>query len=423
MFVDEVTITVRAGSGGSGSAAMLREPYKPRGGPEGGDGGPGGNVLLRVEPSLFDLASYADRPHHRAGHGGAGGRSKRHGASGKDLVLPVPEGTLVWDDQGLVADLVGAGTTLVAARGGRGGRGNASLASPRNRAPRTAERGEQGEEKRLRLELRLVADAALVGAPNAGKSTLLARLTAARPKIADYPFTTLTPNLGVAGRDERFVVADVPGLVQGAHQGKGLGLTFLRHVSRSRVLLYTVDLSDQPLEVLSVIRAEVASFDPQLAARRALVVGTKADLVPDAQLPPGIDMAVSGLSGQGIDELEAMVRRLVMEARAEEPPPSPPVVLRPGREPFSVRQEGRRFRVSGPRVERWVADTDLEDERAVTALQRRLKRAGVERRLAQAGARRGDEIVIGESAFEFLPDAEPGPASPPRHTQDRGPEA
>jgi GTP-binding protein len=405
MFVDEVRIHVRAGEGGAGSASFRREPYTPHGGPDGGDGGRGGDVALVVDPSVFDLSPLANRPHYRAKNGRPGGPSRRHGARGSDLVLPVPDGTVVTDERGLVADLVGAGTSVVVARGGRGGRGNATIASARNRLPRLAERGEPGEERRLDLELRLVADVGLVGAPNAGKSTLLSRLTAARPRIAEYPFTTLTPNLGVALGDKRFVVADVPGLVEEAHRGKGLGLQFLRHVSRCRAVVYVVDLTGDPPGDLAMVRSEIEAFDAQLARRPSVVVGAKSDLLdPDAPIPEGIDLSVSAVTGRGMAELAERLSALVATVRAAEPPRTPYVVLRPGRDPFTVRREGRRFRVTGPRVERWVAEADLEDPHQVTVLQRRLVRAGVERRLAEAGARRGDEVVIGDSAFEFIPD-------------------
>jgi GTP-binding protein len=357
---------------------------------------------------MFDLASYGDRPHQRAKDGGPGGKNNRHGAGGSDLVLPVPDGTIVRDERGLVADLIGAGATVVVAAGGRGGRGSTTLASPRNRVPRVAEGGEPGEERTLRLELRLVADVGLVGPPNAGKSTLLSKLTAARPKVAAYPFTTLSPNVGVAGGEERFVVADVPGLIEGAHEGRGLGLTFLRHVSRCRVLVYVVDVTGDALGDATAVRSEVAAFDPGLAERRSLTVGTKLDLLEDrpAQPPPGIDLMVSGLTGEGIDELEGVILEQVRQARDEEPPRAAHVVLRPAREPFVVKREGERYRVTGPRVERWVAEVDIEDPRQVTELQRRLVRAGVERRLAEAGARRGDEVVIGGVTFEFIPEGD-----------------
>ncbi len=408
MFVDQATIFVKAGAGGAGSSSIRREPYRPKGGPDGGDGGKGGDVILRVDPSMFDLSRYRD-PHHRAKNGRSGSSNNRHGSSGEDLVLPVPDGTIVRDERGLLADLVGEGASVVVARGGRGGRGNASLSSARNRVPRVAERGEAGEEARLDLDLRLVADVALVGPPNAGKSTLLSRLTAARPKIAEYPFTTIEPNLGVGGDEHRFVVADVPGLMEGAHQGKGLGLSFLRHVSRCRVLVYVVDLSGDPQGDLAMVQREVAAFDPALADRRSLVVGTKADLLggPRAGFS-GVDLAVSGLTGQGVEELASTIAQQVTAARAEEPARSSYVVLRPGREPFVIRREGEHYVVDGPKVERWVEETDLEDPRQVVALQRRLVRAGVERRLAQAGARRGDEVVIGGRPFEFIPEDEDG---------------
>jgi GTP-binding protein len=406
VFVDQVKLVARGGKGGAGSASMRREPYSPHGGPDGGDGGKGGDVIVRVDPSMFDLGAYSDRPHQRAKDGGTGGKNNRHGANGADLVLPVPDGTVVRDERGPVADLVGAGESVVVASGGRGGRGNASLASPRNRAPRVAESGESGEERTLELELRLVADVGLVGPPNAGKSTLLSKLTAARPKVAPYPFTTLSPNVGVAGHDERFVVADVPGLIEGAHEGKGLGLTFLRHVSRCLVLVYVVDLTGDPLGDLEAVRSEVAAFDATLAERRALAVGTKLDLLDPrpTESPDGIDLMVSGLTGEGLEELERHLAEQVRLAREEQPPRSSHVVIRPARQPFTVTKEGDRFLVKGPRVERWVAEVDMDDERQVAELQRRLVRAGVERRLAEAGARRGDEVVIGRTAFEFIPD-------------------
>jgi GTPase len=404
VFVDRVTLLLRAGSGGAGSAHLASEPFKPRAGADGGDGGPGGDVVIAVDPEVFDLARYRDRPRHAAEKGGPGGRNRRTGAAGADLVLAVPDGTLVSDERGVIADLVGAGASVVAARGGRGGRGSASLSSGRNRAPRAAEPGEEGEERRIDLELRLVADAGLVGLPNAGKSTLLAALTAARPKIADYPFTTLSPNLGVAGTEHRMIVADVPGLIHGAHEGRGLGLDFLRHVSRCRVLIYVVDLTtDDPAADLAAVRAEVAAYDPELTERPHLVVGTKADL-EHAPPPEEVDLVVSGVTGEGLDELGARLQAVVSTAIASEPERSSVVVVRPGRDPFTVRREGVGFRVSGRRVERWVAETDMREPREVAGLQRKLAKAGVERRLVAEGAQRGDEVSIGPMTFEFIPD-------------------
>jgi GTP-binding protein len=413
-FVDEAVVFVRGGRGGDGAASFRREPFTPRGGPDGGDGGPGGSVILEVSRSVIDLSHLADRPHQRARPGQPGGRSNRTGSAGRDLVLPVSDGTIVRDERGQVADLVGAGASVIVARGGRGGRGNASLAGPRNRAPRTAEAGEPGEEHRLELELRIVADVGLVGLPNAGKSTLLSRLTAARPKVADYPFTTLSPNLGVAEVDERFIVADVPGLIEGAHEGRGLGDRFLRHVTRCRALVLVVDLSAPGSENdLHIVRAELAAYDSSLATRPFLIAATKTDLADGADRLARVGalerhgpvVAVSAVTGEGLEELRARLDGLVRDA-----PPlegvQPFVVLRPGRDRFTITREADRFRVRGRDVERWVATTDFDDPDQVASLQQRLRREGVETMLAERGANRGDEVVIGDRAFEFLPDEE-----------------
>lgn len=395
---------VRGGRGGNGAVSFRREAHTPRGGPDGGDGGRGGDAILEVSDEVYDLSWLARHPHQRARSGAHGQGAGKHGAEGEDLVLSVPEGTVVAEERGLVADLVGRDARAVVARGGRGGRGNASLASPRNRAPHTAEQGETGEEHRLELELRLVADVGLVGLPNAGKSTLLAAMTAARPKVADYPFTTLSPNLGVAGGDgPRMVMADVPGLIEGAHRGKGLGDRFLRHLSRCRVLAYVVDASaEDPAEDLATVRAEVEAYDRELASRTSVVVVTKADLV---QKPPRLEeeqLVVSGTTRRGVEELAARLTELV----AGLPPPERPrVVLRPGRAPFTVHRVGEgRFRVEGRLVERWVQEANLEDPGEVVALQDRLRKAGVEKQLEQEGAREGDEVVIAGRAFEFFPE-------------------
>jgi GTP-binding protein len=410
-FVDEVDVEVRAGRGGDGSASMGSEPFKPKGGPDGGDGGRGGDVVFRASRSVHDLAWFADHPHLRADSGKPGARARRDGAKGKDLVITVPDGTVVSDDQGLLGDLVGEGSEAVVAAGGRGGRGNVRFAGPRNRLPRTAEEGEEGEERRLHLELRTVADVGLVGLPNAGKSTVLSWLTAATPKIADYPFTTLTPNLGVAeAGEERFVVADIPGLVEGAHDGKGLGHRFLRHITRCRALVLVVDLSSpDPVTDLETVRAELHAYDPELAGRPSIVVGTKADLVGDPHEAANTIRAlpVSAVRGEGLDLLVAQLERLSRQAASEQPARTPYVVLRPGRPRFTVAREDGGWRVRGRNVERWVRETDLDDERQLTRLQRRLIKEGVERQLAKAGARRGDEIRISDRAFEFLPDAHP----------------
>jgi GTP-binding protein len=325
--------------------------------------------------------------------------------------VPVPDGTVVFDEEGLLADLVGEGSRAVVAAGGRGGRGNARLANARDRVPRVAEPGEPGESRRLRVELRTVADVGLVGLPNAGKSTLLSRLTAATPKIADYPFTTLTPNLGVAtAGDVRAVVADVPGLIEGAHEGKGLGHRFLRHIVRCRSLLLVVDLSTpDPPHDLETLRAELAAYDDSLTHRPTIVIGTKADLVEDpgaevARLDPNA-LAVSAVSGEGIDELRTRVDSLATEAVAAEPERATHVVLRPGRPRFTVtRDDAGTWHVRGRNVERWVMQTDPDDEAELAQLQRNLRREGVFRSLENAGAAEGDDVEIKGRTFAYIPD-------------------
>jgi GTPase len=408
-FIDEVTVFAKGGRGGDGSASIRREPFTPRGGPDGGNGGDGGDVVFQVSSEVRDLSALADRPHLSAEAGGGGGRSRRSGARGLDLLVTVPDGTRVEEDGDLVADLVGEEARAVVARGGRGGRGNARLAGRRDRVPRWAEAGETGDDRRLWVELRTVADLGLVGLPNAGKSTLLSRLTAATPKIADYPFTTLAPNLGVSAAEPRATVADVPGLVEGAHEGRGLGHRFLRHVARCRALALVVDLSaEDPAGDLRIVRRELVLYDPSLAERPWIAVGTKADLVADPSIRAGRlgdgAIAVSAVTGAGLEPLE---RRLADLVRATSPEPEhPTVTIRPARATFVVRREGERFRVVGRGVERWVHEADLEDANDVAALQRRLLAEGVERELVAAGARRGDEVVIGDQAFEFVPEGE-----------------
>ncbi|MEP6758226.1 MAG: GTPase ObgE [Actinomycetota bacterium] len=413
-FVDECTLYVSSGRGGDGSVSMHSEPYKARGGPDGGSGGNGGSVILEVTAGIHDLSWLSDHPHQRAAPGAPGRSTKRDGAAGKDLILPVPDGTVVFDEEGFVADLTGVGSRAVLAAGGRGGRGNSLLTSSRNRAPRFAEPGESAEERTILLELRTVADVGLVGLPNAGKSTLLSRLTAAKPKIADYPFTTLTPNLGVAGMDaDRFVVADVPGLIEGAAQGKGLGHRFLRHVVRCRALVLVVDLSaPEPAADLTVLRAELAAYDEALAARPAVIAGTKADLLHDAPAVAGTlggDVTVvSAMTGEGLDGLLDRLGLLAKEAAAAEPEHQPTVVLRPGRPRFTVmRRDDGAWEVAGRSVERWIMETDLDDDRDVAKLQSRLKKEGVDRKLTAMGAKAGDDVHIKGRVFEYVLDVEP----------------
>ncbi|HEV3472265.1 MAG TPA: GTPase ObgE [Actinomycetota bacterium] len=413
-LVDEAKINVTGGAGGNGALAFHREPYKPRGGPDGGNGGRGGNVVIRADDSVGTLLELRDHPHVKAESGKHGEGNRKHGADAPDRVVLVPPGTMIYDGDVLVADLAGPGDEFLAARGGRGGRGNASFATATRRAPGFAEKGEPGDERWLRLELRLLADVGLVGFPNAGKSTLISRISAARPKIADYPFTTLEPNLGVVRHDDdTFVVADIPGLVPGAHEGKGLGDRFLRHVSRSAVLLFLVDLAAtdrDPAGDVAAMEAEVTAFDAALGARPRIVAATKADVArevfdrvrerhPDAHL-------ISAVTGEGIDVLLALLTDTVGSARSAAPRAEGYVRHVVRDEPIRVLREGQSWRVRGRRAEGAVARTDLDSEEAVTRLQRKLISIGVERMLAESGAKRGDEVRIGEIAFTFEPESE-----------------
>lgn len=410
-FVDEATIHAIAGDGGNGAVAFHREPYKPKGGPDGGDGGDGGNVILRADTSVGTLLDLRDHPHLKADRGSHGEGDRRTGARAKDRVVLVPPGTVVFDEDGvLLADLAAPGEELIAARGGRGGRGNARFASATRRAPAFSEKGEPGEERRLRLELRLLADVGLVGFPNAGKSTLISRVSAARPKIADYPFTTLEPNLGVVrSGDTTFVMADIPGLVPGAHSGKGLGDRFLRHVSRSAILVFVVDLAAQdrdPREDVAALKAEIEAFDPGLLALPNIVVANKIDVTREGieELGEGVH-PISAVSGEGVDVLVSILGQEVEKARAERPQSTGYIrhVIKPDK--IVVERENDGWRVRGAPAERAVAMTDLDNEEAVVRLQRRLIALGVESALTSAGARPGDEVKIGNSAFEFIPES------------------
>jgi GTP-binding protein len=412
-FVDEAKIRAVGGAGGHGAVAWHREPYKPKGGPDGGDGADGGSVILRADASVGTLLELRDHPHIKGERGGHGRGKRRHGARGGDRIVLVPPGTVVYDTDGaILADLAAPGHEFVAARGGRGGRGNAAFASATRRAPSIAEKGEPGEDVRLRLELRLLADVGLVGWPNSGKSTLIARISSARPKIADYPFTTLTPNLGVVRWDsDSFVVADIPGLIEGAHKGRGLGHRFLRHVSRAAVLVFFIDLAApdrDPAHDLDSLRAELEAFDPDLARRPSIVVAAKVDAARDrldhvlARVPDALP--ISSVSGEGIDELVERMAAGVRRARSEAPAPVGYVRHVVRDEPLRIRREGDAWRVSGRRAERAVATTDMDNDEAVARLQRRLIAMGVERLLEDAGARRGDEVRIGETEFDFEPE-------------------
>jgi GTP-binding protein len=425
MFLDEVTITVIGGSGGDGASTMRREAHVPRGGPDGGDGGRGGSVYLRVDAGETMLRDYRFKHHFRAESGGRGEGSKRHGKAGKDLQLSVPPGTLVRDvgTGDLLADLVSREQEIMVARGGRGGLGNVHFATSVNRAPTHAQKGEPGEERRIQLELRLIADVGLIGLPNAGKSTLLSVLSNANPEIAPYPFTTLTPNLGVLdlsvydpADDRQVTVADMPGLIEGASSGAGLGYEFLRHVARTRLLAHVVDIAAaDPERDYQIIRDELEEYEPQLLEKLTLVVANKMDL-PEARenltaferarAHDGVPVVpISADKGTGIAQLVAALADLLPDAdELARPAESVGVVVHrfeSGPEVFSVQREGEGYRVVGRRIERLAAQTNFDNPESAERFQRDLARLGVERELVRAGVIAGDSVHFGNVELEW----------------------
>ena len=433
-FADQAEVRVQAGHGGNGCASVHREKFKPLGGPNGGNGGRGGDVIVEVDPGIATLLDFHRRPVRRAGNGKPGLGSNRNGADGADLVLKVPDGTVIKTTGGVeLADLTGAGTRYVAATGGRGGLGNAALASVKRKAPGFALRGEPGPELELVLELKTVADAGLVGFPNAGKSSLISAMSAARPKIANYPFTTLTPNLGmVEAGDVQFVVADVPGLIPGASGGKGLGLDFLRHIERCTVLVHVLDCATEepgrdPITDLDALEAELAAYQELTGARMAdkprVVALNKidvpaarelADLVEPELEARGLTVhRVSAASTEGVRELAFTLASVIAAARAATPPAEPTrLVLRP--EPvagpdFELVATGENsFRVIGEKPRRWILQTDFSNDEAVGYLADRLAKLGIEQALAEAGAAPGAEVLIGEEDNSVVFDWDPG---------------
>jgi len=441
-FADRALLRIKAGDGGHGCASVHREKFKPLGGPDGGNGGRGGDVVLEVHPSVATLLDFHRRPVRRAGNGKQGSGSNRNGAAGADLVIQVPDGTAVTTEDGeVLADLVGAGTRFVAAEGGRGGLGNAALASARRKAPGFALRGEPGAGLSLVLELKTVADAGLVGFPNAGKSSLIGAMSAARPKVGDYPFTTLTPHLGVVeAGDVQFVAADVPGLIPGASQGKGLGLDFLRHVERCAVLVHVLDCAApemsgdpdrNPVADFDVIEAELAAYEDvtgaDLRGRPRIVALNKVDL-PAARAVAGhaaevlarrglTVCQVSAATREGLRELAFAIAAVVAEVRSAAPAAGPTRrIIRPqptsGPE-FEIEQTGpNAFLVRGAKPWRWVQQTDFANEEAVGYLADRLAKLGVEEALAGAGADDGAEVLIGNGedavVFDWAPDIPSG---------------
>ncbi|MFJ8041569.1 GTPase ObgE [Kitasatospora sp. NPDC096147] len=426
-FVDRVELHVAAGNGGHGCASVHREKFKPLGGPDGGNGGEGGSVILTVDAQVTTLLEYHHSPKRKATNGKPGAGGHRTGSTGGDLELLVPDGTVVMDKQGnVLADLVGHGTSFVAAAGGRGGLGNAALASARRKAPGFALLGEPGEARDIVMELKSVADVALVGYPSAGKSSLIAVLSAARPKIADYPFTTLIPNLGVVTAGETvYTVADVPGLIPGASQGRGLGLEFLRHVERCSVLVHVLDCATlepgrDPLTDLETIEEELAQYGG-LEDRPRLVALNKTD-VPDGQDIADLTRAsleergyrvfeVSAASRKGLRELSFAMAGIVSEARAAKPvEEATRIVIRPTAVDdagFTVEEEDGAYRVRGSKPERWVRQTDFSNDEAVGYLADRLARLGVEDRLWKVGAQEGDTVIIGPDENAVVFDWEP----------------
>jgi GTPase len=422
-FVDRAVLHAAAGDGGNGCFSVRREKFKPLGGPDGGNGGRGGSVILAVDASTTTLLDVQRHPHRRAGSGKPGQGSLRNGADGADIVVPVPEGTVVRTLDGeSVTDLIIPGTRYVVAAGGRGGLGNAALASPRRKAPGFALLGEPGTGADLVLELKTMADVALVGFPNAGKSSLVSAMSAARPKIADYPFTTLVPNLGVVTAGETvFTVADVPGLIPGASAGKGLGLEFLRHVERCEVLLHVIDCATEepgrdPISDITTIETELAAYG-RLAGRPRLILLNKIDVPAARELaematPMLTEAGYSVWSGSaathdGLRDLRFALAAAVRSARDARPQPEPTrIVLRPQAVDdagFAVRRTEEAYIISGDKPQRWVRQTDFSNDEAVGYLADRLARLGVEQALAEAGAQPGDTIAIDDVAFDWEP--------------------
>jgi GTPase len=423
MFLDQVKINLRAGSGGDGAATFRHEAHVPRGGPDGGDGGRGGSIHLRVDPGETTLRDFRQHHHFRAESGGRGTGSRRHGKAGTDLFLTVPPGTAVYDDATgeLLADLVSIEQVAMVAKGGRGGLGNVHFATSTHQTPKHAQKGEPGDELWIRLELRLIADVGLVGLPNAGKSTLLAAMTAAHPKIADYPFTTLEPNLGVldlGDQDERRpTIADVPGLIEGASMGAGLGHAFLRHVERTRILVHVVDGSDRDPEwAHGVIRDELEAHDPALLEKPIVVAFNKMDqpaaaaawpAFRDARRRDGIAcVAIAAATGQGIAELQAILADRLPDAGDLGTPPDPAGVVVHRIESlgdgFVVEREADgAFRVRGKRIERIAAQTDFDIDESADRFQRDLGRLGIDTELRRAGIAAGDTVRIGAVSLEW----------------------
>lgn len=427
-FVDTAEIYVKAGRGGNGALSFRREKFVPKGGPDGGDGGKGGDVIIQAVGGIVTLADFEYDRRFQAGHAGHGEGAHRSGSNGEDLIIHVPCGTMIHDadDDSLLADLVVPGQKFIAAHGGKGGRGNSHFASSSRRAPRFAEKGDEGEERRLNLELKLIADVGLAGFPNAGKSSILSAISGAKPKIAGYPFTTLSPNLGVLAVDDaQVVIADLPGLIEGAHDGKGLGLQFLRHAERTRILLHVIDLSqNNPVETFHALMNEFKEYGADLASRPCIVIGNKIDiegtehnselLMKEAESESLRYMQVSALTGENIPELIKAVAKLVRETPAVELNEEDVNMIqelprkqnrKSSREPVKIiRQSDGSFRVEHENFEKSVSRINFEHEDALQKFSRLLRALSVEEALEAAGAREGDKVYIGDIEFDFEPE-------------------
>ncbi|MBR0151238.1 MAG: GTPase ObgE [Synergistaceae bacterium] len=427
-FTDTAEIYVKAGRGGNGALSFRREKFVPKGGPDGGDGGKGGDVIIEAEGGIVTLADFEYDKRFQAGHAGHGGGAMRSGKDGEDLVIRVPCGTLIRESGNpeILADLTEPGQRYTAAHGGKGGRGNSHFATSSRRAPKFAEKGDPGEEKSLSLELKLIADVGLAGFPNAGKSSILTAISGAKPKVAGYPFTTLSPNLGVLAVDDaQVVIADLPGLIEGAHEGKGLGLQFLRHVERTRILVHVIDLSQpDPIGTFHALIHEFKEYGAGLDSRPCIVVGNKIDIDGTAENSQLLQdeaeklslpyMAVSAIFGTNINELIRAIADLVRKTPAATPTTDTPQIIelpsrkisRKTREPVRIiRQSDGSFRVEHENFEKSVVRINFEHEDALQKFARLLKALSVEEALEAAGAREGDKVYIGEVEFDFEPDS------------------
>lgn len=416
MIVDQAKILVRGGKGGNGCVAFRREKFVPRGGPSGGDGGDGGDVFLEASPHLFTLLDFTYKRIYEASSGKNGRGGNKHGAKGDDLVIPVPVGTIVRTINGqIIADLTEPGQRVLVAKGGKGGHGNAFFANSTHRSPRFAEKGEKGEELELQLELRLIADVGIIGKPNAGKSTLLSALTASTPKIADYPFTTISPVLGVLAFPDltSLTLAEIPGLIQGAHSGAGLGHEFLRHSLRCRVLLFLLDLAGNPKEEWEMLKNELFLYDAALLHKPFLIALNKCDLLSPEKVqelkqefPEGKTMVISAKERINLEDLKVSLRRLVEKAPPMESPLSQSKVvyrLSPRRTKEFVAKKVSEgvYEIKGEYLERFVEKTDLDNQEALGRLQKLFDKLGVERELKKVGIKEGDIVRIGQMEFEF----------------------